>query len=383
MRLRIPHISAILAILAIACVSIACQVIGETDIFESNLETPTFEELKELESGEIVDTGPGYHEIDFAENCENCHPHDSLKEITLGFIRFDHELHLNWAACGDCHGDSVHTRAIRPGHERCNQCHEEESDAPAFTYLEKSGFVPGSHTSSWTRTHGKEVLQSRAAAGADYCGTCHKNSYCDSCHAMTMPHPEGWKSVHPAVATSSPSVCESCHTGTNSCVACHGTQIPHRKNWTRAHGDVATGDRGMCNKCHAGGECSSCHGLDLPHPGVWSGTHGERGLKETNLCQKCHTEEYCSSCHGTTMPHPDDFVVGHGTEARTDINLCSKCHKPSLCSGCHGIDLPHPATFITEHAGKASENLQICAACHSTDSFCTTCHGDTFLDSTD
>jgi hypothetical protein len=174
--------------------------------------------------------------------------------------------------------------------------------------------------------HGPEFLRghaAQAASAADLCGSCHRESFCASCHGATAPalpstlafddpfaagmHRAGFRARHAEASRADPGLCSACHTG-SSCRGCHdregvaaagtaGGATPHPPGWVgigpgaNEHGRAARRDPASCASCHGGaGEalCVGCHrvggiGGD-PHPPGWS---SDRSTLEAP-CRACH-----------------------------------------------------------------------------------------------
>jgi hypothetical protein len=90
------------------------------------------------------------------------------------------------------------------------------------------------HDRNFAQQHGRVVLS--AEGMRDKCLTCHKQSLCDGCHGIDMPHPQGFLKTHAdLVAEGQTQVCERCHLQ-ESCDACHTAHIHPGINekWLRA-----------------------------------------------------------------------------------------------------------------------------------------------------
>ena len=211
--------------------------------------------------------------------------------------------------CFGCHEhkDEFEVRA-------CDKCH---ADLPAETIKPTSHLI---HGTDFLREHGN-----RAASSADLCATCHKQSFCASCHGATVPqlpsrmafdrpggpgmHRAGFFAHHAKEAKAQPGTCSSCHRVQESCLGCHtqrgvatsadNTRVavsPHPAGWVSLtrndHGPAARRDPANCASCHGGaGEmmCVSCHAVGgvggNPHP---PGFHSPRS--KTQLpCRLCHS----------------------------------------------------------------------------------------------
>lgn len=228
--------------------------------------------------------------------------------------------------------------------------------------------------------HGDDSLTYGTAA----CNGCHQPGAtaptCDTCHADTYPHPDGWLdgSVHGAHLT----------------------------------GEAGEARRAPCLECHgqegfAAPACTSCH-ASWPHPAGWeeAGQHGVYAIARGDtvaVCGACHGAELegdgdapsCTKCH-TTYPHASDWGDGDKHGAITDRTECWLCHGDGGTSGgtagvscqtCHS-SYPHPADWATTHMATATRQGEAgCLVCHaagdgsSSGTFTmpascgTTCHG--------
>lgn len=204
------------------------------------------------------------------EICLRCH--DPNRKATSGFrILIDHPEHAKrTGSCVACHVYTAHTDPVlgRPLSlmTRCFDCHGTpgEPDAPATCETcHPSGFDlrPASHLEDpWMRDHGFSV-----SADSPFCTMCHQQSYCDSCHGLEMPHPEGWLGGdfgHAVFAEREREVCEQCHTEKpDSCTVCHHrTFDAARGSWVDQHFlEARTAGVVSCMECHSPLSCAQCH----------------------------------------------------------------------------------------------------------------------------
>lgn len=283
---------------------------------------------------------PGLHVPDDA-TCTSCHtkPHDerpcggchvsqrALDELAeaRAHLRFDHPRHVGLASgnCMRCH-DGVASGAarLRPPMATCFRCHDDAREArrcdACHRDLTEERSLPASHLAhdgNWMREHG-----ARAASSGDLCDTCHKQSFCASCHGQTVPalpatisfadplrasvHRAGFAARHALEARSDPGTCTICH-APDRCAACHtakgvagdARRNPHPPGWVglargdNRHGREARRDPAACASCHGGaGErlCVSCHAVGgvggNPHPPGWSSTQPLSAMP----CRMCH-----------------------------------------------------------------------------------------------
>jgi nitrate/TMAO reductase-like tetraheme cytochrome c subunit len=147
--------------------------------------------------------------------------------------------------CYTCHGNAKYPKASA----RCTVCH------PADFAL-----LPNSHkAAAWKTGHGK-VKESDPTQ----CLMCHKQSFCDGCHGLKMPHPTDWvsKTGHPAAAARNRAVCSRCHGDQpDMCTVCHHKAYePSRGTWVAQHfNEVKRSGASACLECHAPVFCARCH----------------------------------------------------------------------------------------------------------------------------
>jgi hypothetical protein len=265
--------------------------------------------------------------------CDLCHGDPATRGSALmarRHLRFEHRTHLKGLSgqCVPCHTSAGvrDATSLRPAMAACFGCHEHKDqwrvrecggchhDLPSEHVRPESHLV---HDGDFLREHGI-----RAAAVKDLCATCHAESFCASCHGVTVPalpwrfsfdtpklgrlHPAGFLTRHPEEARVQPGICASCHVE-RFCADCHADRIvasgtgarnPHPPNWVRArggeHGRAARLDPLSCASCHGGaGEmlCVGCHKVGAPggnpHPPGYSST-----LDKVR-------DVPCRLCHGT------------------------------------------------------------------------------------
>ncbi|MBS1118222.1 MAG: hypothetical protein H6Q90_450 [Deltaproteobacteria bacterium] len=235
------------------------------------------------------------HAAPTSRNCMRCH---------IGVATGDSRLRPVMATCFKCHDDA----ASRDG-RRCDGCHVNLADdhtLPA-THL--------AHDGDWIREHG-----TRASSSGELCESCHRQSFCASCHGQTVPalpatlalgnpfqasvHRGGFVTRHALEARSDPGACATCHSP-ERCAECHVAKhvagalrgSPHPAGWVglaasdNRHGREARRDPASCAACHGGaGEalCVSCHAVGgvggNPHPPGWS----SRQPMSAMPCRLCH-----------------------------------------------------------------------------------------------
>jgi nitrate/TMAO reductase-like tetraheme cytochrome c subunit len=205
------------------------------------------------------------------EVCLQCHSPN--RKATSGFrILIDHAAHAErTGSCVACHVYTAHPDPVlgRPLSlmVRCYQCHgtaeqPEASDDCATCHPSDFDLRPASHLEDpWMRDHGFSAANNR-----EVCTMCHEQSYCDGCHVVEMPHPEGWlegpRGHGEAAATLDREVCYRCHAKEpDSCAACHHESYdPAKGTWLEQHYDEArTAGVVTCLECHEPLSCSRCH----------------------------------------------------------------------------------------------------------------------------
>lgn len=294
--------------------------------------------------GAIIDKDDGValHIPDDA-TCKSCHtkPHDerpclgchteanALPELVEArqHLVFDHGKHLPKVNgnCMRCHvGVAEGDRDLRPAMASCFRCHDQDAASNAgkcdacHKNLEASDTLPQTHLAhdaDWLHEHG-----TRAASSGDVCSTCHRESFCASCHGKTVGalpatqnfanpftasvHRAGFASRHSLEAKSEPGACQTCHQPSR-CVTCHTAKgiagenrnSPHPPGWVgpsageNQHGREARKDPAQCASCHDGAGqqlCVGCHRVGAvggnPHPPGWS----SRVPLSQLPCRMCH-----------------------------------------------------------------------------------------------
>jgi len=206
-------------------------------------------------------------------SCTNCHGDldKVFKAGGLPELKFTHEMHFGKGVsdCSVCHPPDTHVpdRINRPTMSRCFTCHGITKTSIVQSTCETChppGIEqkPTSHLSStWLPGgHAKEALEDQFV-----CLTCHEQNFCDSCHGLTLPHPEDWADeAHAYAYFDDPAVCQQCHVRApdqhDSCDTCHHPQGPKSTPWKEYHPTVVKeGGAYTCFQCHDPATCSSCH----------------------------------------------------------------------------------------------------------------------------
>ena len=205
--------------------------------------------------------------------CTDCHGNldKVFQDGKLPWLLYTHEKHFSKGVsdCSVCHPANTHEpdHINKPTMSRCFMCHgtEKSSIAPgqcSTCHPQDMPKIPPSHlTGKWLPTeHSKEALIDQFE-----CLTCHQQTFCDSCHGVTMPHPEGWgEQLHPVAFFENPSVCQRCHPRSpqtrDFCDSCHHPQGPKDVPWRQFHPNVVkSGGAFTCFQCHSETTCSTCH----------------------------------------------------------------------------------------------------------------------------
>lgn len=224
--------------------------------------------------------------------CHNRTAHVEDFELTLtdpntGEPNQPHEDFMLMAACYRCHttsGESV-SGIVAPG--ECEACHTPgfdlkpaNHDEPGFyeAFGESGGHAELANEDYAAYTAAREgldephtdapmeeqLLHLPPVAAVGYCQTCHnEREFCDGCHGVQMPHPEGFEEDHGEDGKTRPEVCENCHAsqpGADFCNDCHHGEIDPARTWIQQHMDpVRESGAQACFDCHAPTYCAECH----------------------------------------------------------------------------------------------------------------------------
>jgi hypothetical protein len=259
--------------------------------------------------------------------CSGCHSSPLAIAQLLeakDHLKFDHATHAGPSKnnCVRCHDGVATGDRLRPAMAACFKCHDDDAERDGrrcdacHVNLSDERTLPATHLAhdgDWLRDHG-----TRAASSGELCESCHKQSFCASCHGQTVPalpsqlslgdpfrasvHRAGFVARHSLEARSDPGACTTCHTP-ERCASCHtaksiaGERNPHPANWVglaasdNLHGREARRDPVSCAGCHGGaGEalCVSCHRVGgvggNPHPAGFS----SRQPMSAMPCRMCH-----------------------------------------------------------------------------------------------
>lgn len=185
------------------------------------------------------------HEKHFAKGVSDCaqchsavtHATDTINKPTM-------------ARCFVCHG--LTTTAIAPG--KCGTCHPPGMPDRPQSHLNRAG---------WLRGHG-----AIAKTDAFQCAACHEQKFCNACHGLELPHPDGWKGLPHAQTffATNGTPCLRCHArgpevkGRDSCDRCHHPKGPQTTPWRKVHPTIVKTDGARdCFGCHNPVTCATCH----------------------------------------------------------------------------------------------------------------------------
>lgn len=203
--------------------------------------------------------------------CVSCHPDTRVVRSVTAHPEVD------TAVCVDCHDDPE--RTPQPKRMRvCETCHS--TKAARFGVLAPRSHLPRlerpeDHTLAFRRGHGED-----ARHNATRCARCHTfmsgapRDVCDECHQIMRPrdHVLSWREFdHGPEASARADACATCHKGT-FCASCH-TQIP------RSHQPISEFRRGG-HRFDARinmRACITCHNPDGPTGCRRAGCHDEVG----------------------------------------------------------------------------------------------------------
>lgn len=267
-------------------------------------------------------------------------------------LKFDHAAHVaQGMACTGCHGDlaaekvALATRDQLPRMRLCLECHDgQKADGDCATChltevgvlrtalpegpLSPSGVVFGD-------AHGGDFLERHGAAASrdeDYCGSCHRKSFCSDCHTGVVKpadfHDGDYALTHAVDARRNTPDCSTCHRKQSFCVGCHertgvGSRVEsafdqddpdlrfHPENWvslidlgSNRHAREARANLDTCASCHREEDCQQCHTAELgspqvsPHGAGWANSGRCEALSRKNprMCLRCHVDADEQGC---------------------------------------------------------------------------------------
>lgn len=276
--------------------------------------------------------GGSCHEVEATALCNKCHSDPERAQQTFAADRgliFQHSAHRSATNnnCMRCHeavagatakvempsmeacAEGCHQQDLRD--LRCNRCHVDLARYPL------QSIQSWAHTREFERRHGPA-----AKNDASTCTSCHEATFCSDCHADTTPialdarrveqtargfiHPSPYEALHAIDAATRKDSCDTCHRPT-FCTSCHAQRgvagvednlrSLHPAGWldptaTSFHGLEAKRSIASCAGCHDRGEqsvCVKCHQVGgtggNPHPHKFL----RRDIPEENrMCRTCH-----------------------------------------------------------------------------------------------
>jgi hypothetical protein len=205
--------------------------------------------------------------------CTQCHGNLDLvfQEGRLPNLTFTHAKHFSIGVsdCGACHSGNTHERdkINAPTMLQCSMCHGLNADAvaPGSCVTCHPADMPREPVSHAAADWVPERHATIAKDSSFDCLTCHRQTSCDSCHGLTLPHPGGWDRAHPRTYFQDGSLCDRCHPITEPaardfCDSCHHPQGPDDVSWRAFHPTaVKNATATNCFQCHAEQTCTICH----------------------------------------------------------------------------------------------------------------------------
>ncbi|MDF1543030.1 MAG: NapC/NirT family cytochrome c [Anaerosomatales bacterium] len=224
--------------------------------------------------------------------CHNRTAHVEDFELTLtdpgtGEPNQPHEDFMLMAACYRCHttsGESV-SGIVAPA--ECEACHTPDFELMPANHSEPGFYEPYGESGGHAAMANEDFAAYTAAradleephtdapmyeqlqhlppvAAVGYCQTCHNERvFCDGCHGVQMPHPEGFAKEHGEDGRTRPEVCENCHAsapGSDFCNDCHHEGADPNRAWIPQHMEpVREGGAQQCFDCHNPTYCAECH----------------------------------------------------------------------------------------------------------------------------
>lgn len=222
---------------------------------------------------------------------------------------------------------------------RCVTCHLQQADGLLATrfpggVLAPRGFMRGDmHGPDWKRNH-----RLPAQNDPEYCSTCHKQSWCQSCHnGVVRPldlHGGDYVSRHPIDARRNVPDCGSCHRRQTFCLGCHERLGVVAHSTLPANPPIGPFFPGQSRRFHPDGWAS---------PTAGGSHHRWEAQRNIRTCVSCHREETCMDCHSSlpggrfstgVNPHGPDWLTSGRCDAQArNPRLCLKCHDKTYCGG--------------------------------------------------
>ncbi|MCC6395443.1 MAG: cytochrome c3 family protein [Bacteroidetes bacterium] len=306
-------------------------------------------------------------------------------------LKFSHKTHIQGASieCATCHAAAASSKAsdsLRPTHDNCTSCHEEQlTNDCAYCHVDPENIQAAPAPV-------REIVFSHEQH------TAMADVACTTCHAGLEEADFGTAKHMPAMAT-----CATCHNerkATNQCEACH-TNVTALVPADHLVADFKSTHRELtrlgeleasCSTCHTQSFCAECHSaaevlqfgrgpmMSDPTPRTFAGvttntstlqmahdlnyrfTHGIDAKAKGSDCYTCHSaQEFCAPCHETG----DNIGAVRG-------------FKPSWHLGA-GFATLGVGSGGGRHAALARRDIESCVACHDAeggDPTCITCHSD-------
>ncbi|MDZ4864648.1 MAG: cytochrome c3 family protein [Gemmatimonadota bacterium] len=318
---------------------------------------PSRPTLLRFTHGEHARTVSARSTADSSLACVSCHAPEGARwmQVSRGELE----------RCLSCHG--ITAAHLEAPDSACATCHRSLPEAPALSRERIAAFpTPPSHEAAGfeTKGHGREARlpasDTHHAGVATSCATCHAREFCTQCHVNAPETPtiqalaSDPRSLAIAAKLKSP--------------AGHGTD-----RFQRRHGGQSRAASATCATCHTQESCVSCHRSNPAIAAALPRSSPSRGIGAVVHRQKPAT-------------HDNGFTEGHGLLASATPGSCSACHARSECLDCHrpnagGANGYHQAGFLSRHPSAAYNRQSDCSECHNSASFCTTCHAQSGLSS--
>jgi hypothetical protein len=268
-----------------------------------------------------------------ATTCADCHTNKAGQQHGNPHI----DNNFSWDSnCFDCHSGANVVTDVHGG--TCTLCH---SGAPATRHNEMVGDSANGIDGDATQANDTALNGTWSSVT---CQTC---------------HPSGtytWEAIHTdtatavdhstAVAATSDSSCETCHTATGSNVAIN----------------LDNGTGRAADLLHD--VCSSCHTADGSLDTDKDGNGYVLGTMASGDCHQCHTDTYFDThVHGA-----DTGYINHNVtyDSVTDISQISNPVQPQPCENCHGADGVDGGALIFDSFSEiVTEHETGCARCHT------------------
>ncbi|MCC7493590.1 MAG: hypothetical protein IT204_14645 [Fimbriimonadaceae bacterium] len=184
--------------------------------------------------------------------------------------------------CLACHQEQVPAALWRAGpHDQkvsCDQCHAVHRKSERDKLLRRP---EGQDCQPCHQTLAAEAAAKRhhtLADGALTCDMCHafhgsrephllklpQAAGCGECHGEDVPQPEshgraGFKLKHGGDAKGHQDECRMCHDQVSFCDTCHAVPLPHPPDFATEHKEACQKQPASCLKCHDEAYCKLCH----------------------------------------------------------------------------------------------------------------------------